>query len=300
MNQQSIVALFQTRESAEGAKRDLEAAGVPSSDISIRAADGTASTTRTGTRQPHEGGFLEWLFGTDQYDVPEKHQRYWYAEVEERGRVLLTVFAVDSEAEYYRISDILDRHHPINVDEGEDAASFSSYEPRWSGEQTASSEGVGSTQRIGSTQDVGETHIPVMKEELQVGKRQVRNAKAYRIRTTVQEVPVEEQVRLRDETVVVDRQPVSGRTATGDAFQERTVEVQEMHEEPVVAKTVRQVEDVVVRKDAKERVETVRDNVRQTKVEIDRDAAGNKPSAGAPLTTGQTADDTLGGAKKPL
>jgi stress response protein YsnF len=224
--------------------------------------------------------------------VPENHQKYWYAEVEERGRALLTVFAVDTAAEYDRISDILDRHDPINVNEGEGASRLSAYQPSWTGADETTSR---------SAQDVGETRIPVMKEELEVGKRQVRNAKAYRIRTTVQEVPVEEQVRLRDETVVVERQPVSGRTETGDAFQERTLEVQEMHEEPVVAKKVRQAEEVVVRKQSKERVETVRDNVRQTKVEIDQDAAGNKPSAGAPLTTPETIEDTsLGGAKKPL
>ena len=278
MHRQTIVALFQSRESAELARRDLEADGTPSADISIRAAGDLSSQKETDVRQPSEQGFFGWLFGSDRYDVPENHRRYWYGEVEQGGKVLLTVESVDSEAEYHRVSDILDRHGPINVNEGAGASGFSDYQPLWSDEAPGA--------RAAMQEGSGETHIPVMKEELEVGKRQVRNAKAYRIRTTVEQVPVQEQVHLRDETVVVERQPASGRTATGDAFQERTIEVQEMHEEPVVAKTVRQVEDVVVRREAKERVETVHDTVRQTKVEIDRQAAGNKPGVGTQLPLG--------------
>src|SRR5215210_3211924 len=44
---------------------------------------------------------------------------------------------------------------------------------------------------IGGTE---EQVIPLPKEELRVGKRQVQSTKAYRISTTVVEVPVEEQV----------------------------------------------------------------------------------------------------------
>jgi hypothetical protein len=112
----------------------------------------------------------------------------------------------------------------------------------------------------------------------------------------VVERPVEEQVHLRDERVVVEHRPASGEHATGDdGFQEREFEVVERHQEPVVAKKARAVEEVVVHKDAKDRVETVRDTVRETKVDIDdgmgragqtsadvdRAAAGNKPAAAA-------------------
>jgi stress response protein YsnF len=143
--------------------------------------------------------------------------------------------------------------------------------------------------------------IPVAKEELAVGKRE--SERRYRIRTYVVERPVEEQVHLRDERVVVEQRPVSGERATGDdGFEEREFEVVERHQEPVVAKKARAVEEVVVHKDAKDRVETVRDTVRETKVDIDqgtghagqtdagidRAAAGNKPAtvAAKPLADG--------------
>ena len=109
------------------------------------------------------------------------------------------------------------------------------------------------------------------------GKRQVRRARAYRIRTEVNEVPVEQDVRLRDEKVTIERRPASGTTPSGDAFRERTAEVHEIHEEPVVEKRVKTQEEVVVRKEVGERVEKVRDTVRETKVDIDRAAAGDKP-----------------------
>lgn len=54
-----------------------------------------------------------------------------------------------------------------------------------------------------------------------------------------------------------------------DAFTEKTIEVTETAEEAVVAKTGRVKEELVVRKDVDERVETVRDKVRREEVEVD-------------------------------
>jgi uncharacterized protein (TIGR02271 family) len=105
----------------------------------------------------------------------------------------------------------------------------------------------------------------------------------HRIRTYVVERPVEEQVNLRDERVVVERRPVSGdRAVDAEPIQEREVEVVERHEEPVVAKKAKAVEEVAVHKEATERTETVRDTVRETKVEVDKAAAGDKPGTSKP------------------
>ena len=50
----------------------------------------------------------------------------------------------------------------------------------------------------------------------------------------------------------------------------RESNVVERHEEPVVAKTARATEEVVVSRDVSERTETVRDTVKETKVEVGR------------------------------
>jgi stress response protein YsnF len=47
-----------------------------------------------------------------------------------------------------------------------------------------------------------------------------------------------------------------------------TVEVHQTAEEPVVNKTARVAEEVVVRKDVTERTETVRDDVRREEVDV--------------------------------
>jgi stress response protein YsnF len=123
---------------------------------------------------------------------------------------------------------------------------------------------------IGATE---EQVIPIPKEELRVGKRQVHSAKAYRLSTTVVEVPVEEQVNLRAETVVIERRPTKGTTVRGgESFQDHTIEVHEMYEEPVIGKVITQAEEMVIYKTLSERTATVRETVRQTQVNVDGQA----------------------------
>ena len=114
-----------------------------------------------------------------------------------------------------------------------------------------------------------ETVIPVVEEELVVGKREVQSGGAH-IRTGVIETPVTETVNLREEHVTVDRQKVNQPVSDlGSAFQEKSFDVTETAEVPVVAKSARVVEEVVVGKTATDRVETVHDTVRRTDVEVD-------------------------------
>ncbi len=113
---------------------------------------------------------------------------------------------------------------------------------------------------------------PVVEEELNVGKREASRGRV-RIQSRVVERPVEEQVNLREERVHVERRPVSGTAQAGslgsDAFQERTIEVEERGQEAVVSKEARVTEELVIRKDVEERTETVSDTVRRTEVEVD-------------------------------
>jgi uncharacterized protein (TIGR02271 family) len=118
--------------------------------------------------------------------------------------------------------------------------------------------------------DDKETTIPVVEEELSVGKRQVERGQA-RVHTRVTERPVEESVRLREERVTVERHPVDRPATEADlrASKEETIEVTETAEEPVVSKRARVVEEVTVRKEAREHTETVRDTVRRKDVEVE-------------------------------
>ena len=115
----------------------------------------------------------------------------------------------------------------------------------------------------------GETVIPIIEEQLQVGKRQVQRG-GTRIHTRVTERPVQEQVTLHEEHVEVERHPVNRAVAASDnAFQDKAFEVTETDEVPVVAKSARVVEEVVVGKTASDHVETVTDTIRRTDVEVE-------------------------------
>jgi uncharacterized protein (TIGR02271 family) len=118
----------------------------------------------------------------------------------------------------------------------------------------------------------GEEVLPLSEEQIEIGKRTVDRG-TTRIRRYVVEKPVEESVNLRTERVTVERrQPLEGTSAPGaGAFEERVVEVRETAEEPVVAKTARVVEEVVVGRETTERTETVRDTVRREQVDVSKD-----------------------------
>lgn len=122
----------------------------------------------------------------------------------------------------------------------------------------------------------GEESVEVVEEELDVGTREVERG-GVRVNSYVTERPVEEEVRVRDESVHVDRRPVDrpvGDAEAEDAFRERSVEMHERDEEAVVGKRARVIEEIVLSKDVDEHTETVRDTVRRTDVEVEGDDAG--------------------------
>jgi stress response protein YsnF len=90
------------------------------------------------------------------------------------------------------------------------------------------------------------------------------------VRRVVVETPVEQQVSLYDEKVVVERRKPVTDAATGETLTELTIEMIESSEVPVVGKSVKVREEVVVRRERTNRVETVRDTVRRDEIEIEQ------------------------------
>jgi len=226
--------------------------------------------------------------------VPEEEAHY-YAEGVRRGGVLVTVKTADDMVE--RAVSILSKHHPIDIDKrisewrqsgwnrfdsnAEPYVAAHSQEhirthDKANGSKMNTAAPMPQARAAQPTRAHGtdkETTIPVVEEELQVGKRQTE--RDVHVRTTVTETPVTEQVQLREEHVTVERRPVdrAARPGDGDAFKEKTITVTETVEEPVVSKQSRVVEEVVVRKEASEHTETVRDTVRRTDVKVDQTGA---------------------------
>ncbi|WP_018478827.1 DUF2382 domain-containing protein [Pontibacter roseus] len=117
----------------------------------------------------------------------------------------------------------------------------------------------------------GDRTIPIIEENMQVGKREVETGGAN-IRTRIVERPVEERVRLREEHVDVTRTPVDRPATDADMARakEGEMKITERAEEPVVDKETRVVEEVNIRKDVEEHDETIRGSVRNTEVDIDK------------------------------
>lgn len=125
-------------------------------------------------------------------------------------------------------------------------------------------------QKSGRQKPGDEVRMPVVEEEVHVGKREVETG-GVRVEQKVTEKPVREQVELHEEKVDVERRPTN-RPATaadlGTQPGEQAFEVRETREEPVVQKSARVVEEVVVHKEDRDRVETVEDTVRRKDVEV--------------------------------
>lgn len=113
--------------------------------------------------------------------------------------------------------------------------------------------------------------IEVIEEDLEVGKREVETGGA-RITSRIVERPVEERVKLREEHVKVNRNPVDRPASTSEIenFEEGTVEVHETAEVPVVNKEARVVEEVSLEKDVENKEKVIKDTVRKTEVDVDK------------------------------
>jgi len=268
--QTTVVAVFRNTSDAQAAEDDLLASGFTEQDIYI--SSGTSSgTAGTGTTDTHEGGITGWfkrLFGQD-----DDSERPYYETAVRAGSVLLSVDTTDQNAD--RAADILNRHSPVNIQE-EAATDTSTRDTRTgfaagTASDTRTDFSAGTPSRSTSAATAGESRaIPVVQEELQVGKRSIARG-GVRVYSRVVERPVEESVNLTEERVRVERKPVNRPVTEADlrAGRDEVVEVREFAEEPVVSKQARVVEEVRVNKEATQRTQTVRDTVRNTEVNVE-------------------------------
>jgi len=114
----------------------------------------------------------------------------------------------------------------------------------------------------------GEQVIAVGEEVLNVGTRVVPG-KTTRVRRVVVESPVEQDVTLHSESVVMERRRPQASNGQ-DVLTEVTVEMSETNEVPVVSKSVHLVEEVLLRKEVTARTEKIRDTVKRDKLEIEQ------------------------------
>ena len=304
MEHETIVAIYDTPAHAQLAVSELEAAGVPASGISQHAKDGSMTGTSRSTASVHEKGFWASLFGGE----PD-HDTAVYGHSIDSGATVVTVKVAADH--YDEAAAILEKHNPIDVDEraeqyGLTGASTSATSTTGTGyaghggklepaldateagaigasgltaRPATGVTGVGATgagamglgtEAVGLAEGAKSDTIQLAEEFLNVGKRAVRGG-TTRIRRYTVEKPVEENVTLHNERVVLDRRPVTdGRVLANADFTDKTISMTEMNEEAVVSKTARVVEEIGLHKESSDRVETVRDTLRKDDVEVEQ------------------------------
>ncbi|HEX8124446.1 MAG TPA: YsnF/AvaK domain-containing protein [Allosphingosinicella sp.] len=268
----TVTALYDTRQEAEAARQRLSSAlDVERVKIIDQNAQGGGS-----------GGSLNGLYLSND-------DRHAYGEGLRRGGFLLCA-EVESGEDHERIIQLLEESSSVDLEERQQSWKSEGWQA-FSGAPAASTQGgtTGQGTTGQGTTAVGnvveEQRIPIVEEELRVGKREVTRGGA-RVRSYVRETPVEEQVTLREEHVSVERRPVEqhqGVQSTQnneDLLQNREIEMRETSEEAVVQKVANVREELVVRKTAEERTETVSDTVRHTEVDVE-EGAGDRSAFGS-------------------
>ena len=274
-----LVGMFDTEADALAARNKLMAAGFNAAALQMTggatsaaepvtsattAATTSATDTGSSTTASHAEGaitrFFENLFGADDGDERRglDSHRSTYTEAFNRGSYGLTV-RTTNESEVDRAEQILNAAGAIDIDERSDEWR----KDGWTGHDVAD-----------TTDSRGTRKLQEVEEALTVGKKTVDRG-GVRVFTRVTETPVEESVTLREEQATIRRTVVDRVASPADlvAFKEGSVEIRETGEEAVVQKTARVVGEVEVGKTSTEREETIRDTVRQSKVEVEKIAA---------------------------
>lgn len=260
MTYEKIVSLFDTTEHAEAARRNLESAGFPGSEISL-VSNKTLNQSGPTLREP---GLWHRMFGR----AIEEHEASVYGRVVEGGGVVLTVRVRDTDTA--RAMGILNAHKVVDV-----RNRAIEYGLLPSSVAAAASAKLSSSAPVITSAISKDQVLRLAEEQLNVGKRLVQEGTTH-IRRFVTEKPVEAQVTLHEEHASVVRRAVSDPSYVKDIdWTDATIDVEETAEEAVVSKSARIAEEVVVSKTGTERVETVRDTVRRQQVEVER--VGSKP-----------------------
>ncbi len=285
MTEQTIVAVYDTPAHAELAVQDLLQANVPEQAIHRHAREGSyAGSSTSAAPRTENTGFWSSLFGGE----PD-HDTAVYDRSVSGGSNAVTVRVPDEHVA--AVTAILESHAPIDIDERAGSYGLTQMGATGTGATQAratqaAAAPAGTAARADTRAGAGDDRIQLSEETLAVGKRVV-NRGTTRIRRFVVETPVEEKVRLHDETVTIERRPVTDGRPVTDSFSDRTIAVTESGEEAVVSKTARVVEEIGIRKEAADRTETVRDTVRREDVEITK-LAGEPGGSTYDTTTRKT------------
>jgi len=271
MSKKTVIGVFDNAAEADAAVRDLESHEFSRSEC--RVLGGTAMGTMGGA-----GTALDLRPDLEEKGVPPSDANYFIQSFRD-GKSLVEV-SVDEWDRAENAANILVDHGaqgPIRELAGTAGRlETAEYPVKEAGAERVAPE-VPLMEREGLKEGEREARIPVIEEQMKVGKRTVEAGRT-RIYSRIVEEPVSEQVKLREERTVVERRPVD-RPATEAELREaegKVIEVRGTREEPVIEKTSHVVEEVVVKEEAREHPEEIKGTVRKTEVHVEQEGEEEK------------------------
>ena len=300
---QTVIGVFDTVEEAQNAQKSLLRAGFNESEVrmqsqsTLKSTDPESSTT-TSSRSGNGGeGFMASIgnFFSNLFKGEDEHAEHagHYSEAVRRGGSVVVVTAQD-ESRVQAARTALSAAGAVDIDKraaGWRQDGYSGFDPAaqpfgakeiQADRSRVQAQTQAKTQpQTAKIQAENDTVLPVVREEIEVGKREV-DLGAVRVFSRTEMRPVSEQVQLREQHADIQRRPVNRPAVEADlkAFEGGSIEVQEMAERAVISKTARVVEEVVVGTQATTRTETVSDQVRNTVVDVEKTGEGNSLNQG--------------------
>lgn len=259
MAYEKIVALYDREEKAQEAARALESAGFDSSDINV------SNGELLRDKDVRDSSVGQRLFGRSLSD----QESTAFRRTINSGGAVLTLRTPDTQID--RAMRILNVHGPMNLRDRSASTPTSSAQTSAQNSAQMSPPATGT----GRLDAAGDEVIRLAEEQIDISKRQVATGKS-RIRSFVTEKPVEQQISLHEEHCEVSRRDVTDPKLAKDFdgkdidWKDRVIEITETSEQPVVRKTARVAEEVVIRRRGSDHVETVRDTVRRQQLEVER------------------------------
>jgi stress response protein YsnF len=269
----TVVGLFKHRSEVDGVMASLQNTGISRDSIKVvdhdelvkhEALTAEETSSKAGIR-----GLLTRMFGAQGHIEADSSASPLYTDWVRNGGLLVAVNTDESNAE--RVSKIMETYadvdmtkRTIKTEPERKTTEASELKPARESVREAIIPRSEQGRRLKEEQT-----FPVIQEEMHVGKRKVE--RAVRVFTHVTEIPFEETVTLRDETVVVEKQSANRIASETDlkTLAESRFEVIETSEEAVVSKEAHVIEEITIGKSVVDHEEKIRGKLRKTSVDVE-------------------------------
>lgn len=287
--EQTIIGAFDNIYRAQAAKQALLSAGFDADEITVQANNSDDdSSVQASDREDNNDSFLDGIgnFFSSLFGNEHEHAQH-YSETVRRGGAVVSV-TVEEAARAATARAALAQSGAFDIEKraaewqnsgSYDADTSDRYDSSDSYESSDSDVSRSASYNDRST-DQRSGVLPVIEEEMEVGKREV-DLGAVRVYARTVEKPVEENIELQQQHATIRREAVD-RPATAEdlaSLRSGLIEVREMEERAVINKTARVVEEVSVETVKTSNTETISDTLKNTVVEVERDG-GNTTEQG--------------------